>query len=216
MVLHLRLLLTGMVVLGCDGKSARKPAAQPSANFATETPSRPASLPSVAPSATPADSAAIYGWWRVTDDSPRDLHGGALKLEAQQLTIISHDHRVATRACSTTIDGTHFTVRGCGRIGAGHLEVETLVVIDGPYRAIGVRARPAQVDELEAIGRAHDVHRATAARWLERIRNDLRDTTIRALRAELALPRADLDSIIHGVQSRLEISFPRILAGAAA
>jgi RNA polymerase sigma-70 factor (ECF subfamily) len=69
------------------------------------------------------------------------------------------------------------------------------------------------IDQLsiDDIGRAFDVHRATAARWLERIRADLRDTTLRVLRDRLALPNEELHRIIRGVESRLQISFQRIL-----
>ncbi len=65
---------------------------------------------------------------------------------------------------------------------------------------------------IDEIGRVHGVHRSTAARWLERIRDQLRDDTARLLRQRLSLDSAEIDSLVHYVQSRLEISFDRLLA----
>jgi RNA polymerase sigma-70 factor (ECF subfamily) len=67
---------------------------------------------------------------------------------------------------------------------------------------------------IDDIGRAFDVHRATAARWLERIRVELRTATMRALRSALASPQheAELTSICRALDSQLAISFPRLLA----
>jgi RNA polymerase sigma-70 factor, ECF subfamily len=67
--------------------------------------------------------------------------------------------------------------------------------------------------DIDAIGHAYDVHRATAARWLQRIRADLRTGTLRRLHAQLGASAAEVESLIRAVDSRLDVSFRRLLAG---
>lgn len=64
------------------------------------------------------------------------------------------------------------------------------------------------IDELGAL---YKVHRATAARWLEAIRDKLGDRTRELLAEDLALPPAELESVIRAVQSQVEVSLSRIL-----
>lgn len=64
---------------------------------------------------------------------------------------------------------------------------------------------------IDDIGRAHDVHRATAARWIDRIRADLRTATLRRLHTQLGLSSDELESLVRAIESRLEVSFQRIL-----
>ena len=66
---------------------------------------------------------------------------------------------------------------------------------------------------IDEIGRVYQVHRATAARWLERIRDQLRKATIAGLRGQLGLDRDEVESLIGAAESGLEISFHRLLAG---
>jgi RNA polymerase sigma-70 factor (ECF subfamily) len=65
------------------------------------------------------------------------------------------------------------------------------------------------IDEIAAL---HDVHRATAARWLTRIRHHIGEHTREALRARLRLDASELDSLLRAVDSRLDLSLSRILA----
>jgi RNA polymerase sigma-70 factor (ECF subfamily) len=65
---------------------------------------------------------------------------------------------------------------------------------------------------IDEIGRIHGVHRSTAARWIDRIRGQLRGHTARLLRQRLSLGSAEVDSLVRYVQSRLDISFDRVLA----
>lgn len=65
---------------------------------------------------------------------------------------------------------------------------------------------------IDEIGRLHRVHRATAARWLERVRDRLRRDTRRLLARRLGERGAELDGLFGLVDSRLEISFDRLLA----
>jgi RNA polymerase sigma-70 factor (ECF subfamily) len=65
---------------------------------------------------------------------------------------------------------------------------------------------------IDAIGVAHGVHRATAARWLSAARESLLAGTRKLLRERLGLSAADLESVVALVASRLEQSLHALLA----
>jgi RNA polymerase sigma-70 factor (ECF subfamily) len=69
------------------------------------------------------------------------------------------------------------------------------------------------VDQLsiDEIGAAFGVHRATAARWLQRARGALVTATRGRLAARLKLPVEEIDSVIRLVQSQLDASVVRYL-----
>jgi RNA polymerase sigma-70 factor, ECF subfamily len=69
------------------------------------------------------------------------------------------------------------------------------------------------VDQLsiDEIGAAFGVHRATAARWLQRARGALVTVTRGRLAARLKLPVDEIDSVIRLVQSQLDVSVVRYL-----
>lgn len=69
------------------------------------------------------------------------------------------------------------------------------------------------VDQLsiDEIGAAFGVHRATAARWLQRARGALVTATRGRLAARLKLPVDEIDSVIRLVQSQLDASVIRYL-----
>ena len=73
--------------------------------------------------------------------------------------------------------------------------------------------RQAIVDDMsiDAIGAAFGVHRATAARWLNRARGALVSATHKRLAARLKLPVEQIDSVIRLVQSKLDASVIRYL-----
>jgi len=64
---------------------------------------------------------------------------------------------------------------------------------------------------IDEIGSIYRVHRATAARWLAKIRADLIDATLKRLSADLAIGEDSAASIIRLVQSQLEMSVIRHL-----
>ena len=64
---------------------------------------------------------------------------------------------------------------------------------------------------IDDIGALYKVHRATAARWLEAIRDNLGERTRALLAAELALGPAELESVVRAVQSQVSVSLSRIL-----
>jgi len=69
------------------------------------------------------------------------------------------------------------------------------------------------VDELsiDEIGAAFGVHRATAARWLQRARGALVTHTRGRLAARLKVSVEEVDSVIRLVQSQLDASVIRYL-----
>ncbi|MFT3771109.1 MAG: ECF-type sigma factor [Minicystis sp.] len=67
---------------------------------------------------------------------------------------------------------------------------------------------------IDAIGSTYQVHRATAARWLTTIREKLDQETRRMLRERRGLTDPEVDSLIRLVQSRVEVSFRRVLGSA--
>jgi RNA polymerase sigma-70 factor (ECF subfamily) len=91
---------------------------------------------------------------------------------------------------------------------AFHAAVEALPSIDRGILRLHVLER-LNIDEIAAL---HDVHRATAARWLTRIRHHIGEHTREALRARLRLDASELDSLLRAVDSRLDLSLSRILA----
>ena len=62
------------------------------------------------------------------------------------------------------------------------------------------------------IGTMYGVHRATAARWIERCTRVLLNATRRTLATHLRVDRTDVDSILRLVRSKLEISIRAALA----
>jgi RNA polymerase sigma-70 factor (ECF subfamily) len=61
------------------------------------------------------------------------------------------------------------------------------------------------------IAAAHRVHRATASRWVSRLRRDLYIGTRRHLRNNLGLTDCDLDSLTQLIESQIEMSLSRLL-----
>jgi RNA polymerase sigma-70 factor (ECF subfamily) len=74
--------------------------------------------------------------------------------------------------------------------------------------------RHAHVDQLtlDQIAALYGIHRATVARTLGAAREELVTSTRRELGQLLGLPDADLDSMVRGADSRIELSLSRVLA----
>jgi RNA polymerase sigma-70 factor (ECF subfamily) len=64
---------------------------------------------------------------------------------------------------------------------------------------------------IDEIGALYKVHRATAARWLEAIRDKLGDRTRALLSEQLAIGPVELESVVRAVQSQVSMSLSRIL-----
>jgi RNA polymerase sigma-70 factor (ECF subfamily) len=75
-----------------------------------------------------------------------------------------------------------------------------------------LRMHLVQAQSIDDIGLAFRVHRATAARWLGRIRDVLERDLRRNLNRVAGSSAQDLDSMLRVAESRLELSFERVLA----
>lgn len=64
---------------------------------------------------------------------------------------------------------------------------------------------------VEQVGDVYGVHRATATRWLAKIRGTLMTATQKHLGAELDVAPTELASLMGLIQSRLEVSVERLL-----
>jgi RNA polymerase sigma-70 factor, ECF subfamily len=64
---------------------------------------------------------------------------------------------------------------------------------------------------IDEIGALYRVHRATAARWLEAIRDRLGDRTRELLGEKLDLGSTELESVVRVVQSQVSLSMSRLL-----
>jgi RNA polymerase sigma-70 factor (ECF subfamily) len=64
---------------------------------------------------------------------------------------------------------------------------------------------------IDEIGAIHGVHRATAARWLAKVREELLVRTRAEVQQRLGIATGDVDSLLQLVHSRLEVSFERAL-----
>jgi RNA polymerase sigma-70 factor, ECF subfamily len=67
---------------------------------------------------------------------------------------------------------------------------------------------------IEQLGSLHNVHRATAARWIASARDDVVAATRRALTRRLQLTATELDSVMRLIRSQLDISLFRLLGEA--
>jgi RNA polymerase sigma-70 factor (ECF subfamily) len=64
---------------------------------------------------------------------------------------------------------------------------------------------------LEQIGAIYQVNKSTVSRWIDKIRATLFETTKKEMSAQLRIDQNELQSIIHFIQSNLEVSMQRIL-----
>jgi RNA polymerase sigma-70 factor (ECF subfamily) len=94
---------------------------------------------------------------------------------------------------------------------AFHAAIDSLSSVDRGILRLHLLERLG-IDEIAAL---HDVHRATAARWLARIRRHLGEHTQQALRARLRLDASELESLLRAVESRIDLSLSRVLAASS-
>ena len=65
---------------------------------------------------------------------------------------------------------------------------------------------------IDAIGTLHGVHRATAARWVVTAHEELKKTLRKTLMARLDVKPDEYTSILRLIESRIEVSFDRLMA----
>lgn len=87
---------------------------------------------------------------------------------------------------------------------------ESLVALGARERTL-LRYQLVDGLSIDEIGAIHRVHRATAARWLARVREQLVASTRERLAGRLRLDEAEVASIIRLVRSQLDVSIVRHL-----
>ncbi len=150
----------------------------------------------------------LQNWLRVT--ALRAMVDIARGEKARQLEeLLEDDALFAVAAPSSDISGRY------SRAEVGHAIKQAFA---RAVAALAPRARNflrhAHVDQLtlDQIAALYGIHRATVARTLGAAREDLVTSTRRELGELLGLPDADLDSMVRGADSRIELSLSRVLA----
>lgn len=64
---------------------------------------------------------------------------------------------------------------------------------------------------IDALGELHGVHRATAARWVAKVREDLLERTREAFQRRMNVGRAEFESLLRLARSQLDVSLRRVL-----
>lgn len=64
---------------------------------------------------------------------------------------------------------------------------------------------------VDQVGSFYRVHRATATRWLAKVRSDLLRETRKRMQGALQVDGSELDSVMRLIQSRLDVSVQRML-----
>jgi RNA polymerase sigma-70 factor (ECF subfamily) len=88
--------------------------------------------------------------------------------------------------------------------------VQALASLDARARTI-LRMNAIDRLSIDQIGAVYAVHRATAARWLERARASIAERTEQLLAERLALTTHEVASVIRLVRSELDVSLERLL-----
>jgi RNA polymerase sigma-70 factor (ECF subfamily) len=94
---------------------------------------------------------------------------------------------------------------------------EVAAAVESAARALSPEARNVLRDHyargltIDQIGRAHGVHRATAARRVQRARDELVVGVRATLIAQLGVSDAEIDSVMRLVESQLDITMERVL-----
>ncbi len=81
----------------------------------------------------------------------------------------------------------------------------------GPRERTVLRLSVAEGLSIDQLGAAFQVHRATAARWLAAVREQLFKATRRGLMTRLRIDGREFESLMRVIQSRFEISVCEIL-----
>ena len=128
--------------------------------------------------------------------------------------------------CRAPVEASHDELADLARTGEigpelAYLRSRYLPVVTAAFRAV-VAALPARtrtimrlcyVDgtSLDAIGRLYGVNKSTVSRWLASARAEVLAGARDRVRAELALPAADIDSLLGAMPRDLELSLHGLL-----
>ena len=109
-------------------------------------------------------------------------------------------------------DVAHFKVTYAAEVRGAFQEA--VAALPAEVRAV-LRAHAIDGLTIDQIGALYQVHRATAARWLQQARATLLDALRASLKRRLGVEADACDSIVALVQSRIDLSMTRVFATAA-
>jgi RNA polymerase sigma-70 factor (ECF subfamily) len=146
----------------------------------------------------------LRGWVRIT--ATRELIRHKKKL-ARDLSL---DDRSLDRLLASGVDPTLAAMKAEYRAEFAAALREAIDDLSAEDRTL-LRQQIVDDMSIDAVGAAYGVHRATAARWLNRARAALVAATHNRLAARLDVPVEQIDSVIRLVSSQLDASVIRFL-----
>jgi RNA polymerase sigma-70 factor (ECF subfamily) len=145
----------------------------------------------------------LHGWVRVS--AVREI----LRLFKRAQRVAPLDEALLAELAPTDPETAALKARCGGELAAAFREaIEALP----PRARTLLRYQIADGLGVTEIGAIYHVHRATAARWLAKLREELVEDTRRRLAARLRLSEAEAKSMIRLVQSQLDLSVVGLLA----
>jgi RNA polymerase sigma-70 factor (ECF subfamily) len=145
----------------------------------------------------------LRGWVRIT--ATREL----IRVKKKRARDVPID-RSLDRMLTSVVDPALAAMKAEYRAEFAGALREAIEDLSGEDRTL-LRQQIVDDMSIDAIGAAYGVHRATAARWLNRARAALVAATHRRLADRLKLPVDQIDSVIRLVSSQLDASVIRYL-----
>ena len=149
----------------------------------------------------------LRGWVRITATRELIRH----KKKRARDVPLDHSHgRSLDRLLTSVVDPALAAMKAEYRTEFASALREAIEDLSAEDRAL-LRQQIVDDMSIDAIGAAYGVHRATAARWLNRSRAALVAATHRRLADRLKLPVEQIESVIRLVSSQLDASVIRYL-----
>ena len=149
----------------------------------------------------------LRGWVRITATRELIRH----KKKRARDVPLDHSHaRSLDRLLTSVVDPALAAMKAEYRAEFASALREAIEDLSAEDRAL-LRQQIVDDMSIDAIGAAYGVHRATAARWLNRSRAALVTATHRRLADRLKLPVEQIESVIRLVSSQLDASVIRYL-----
>jgi len=149
----------------------------------------------------------LRGWVRIT--ATREL----IRIKKKRMRDVPLDHshgRSLDRLLTSVVDPALAAMKAEYRAEFAAALREAIEDLSAEDRTL-LRQQIVDDMSIDAVGAAYGVHRATAARWLNRARAALVAATHRRLADRLELPVDQIDSVIRLVSSQLDASVIRYL-----
>jgi RNA polymerase sigma-70 factor (ECF subfamily) len=120
------------------------------------------------------------------------------------------DGALAALVAETISDVEFAGTSAAAREGFRQAFADAIDGLDGRERSV-LRLNLVHGVSIDRIGELYGVHRATAARWVDRARTKLERTTRERMRERLAVTESECDSLLRLVWSSLDASIERML-----